>query len=307
MTSRRDLGRIPGFTRVSPRLGELDPEALEALLEEDLDAGLVLLAELTGAVDSELASMARRIAGEIILRIGSERPRAPFMGFSGLAPAPAGPEGDIDFDSSLDAVVRAAATGRIPAVDELVSRRWSGPDRSVALVVDRSGSMGGARLSTAALAASALAHRAPRRYAVLAFAGDVTVIKGSDEDRTPAEVVDDLLALRGHGSTDLALALVAAHRELGGYESQLREATGRSGPTGAVGRSARSLVVLLSDCRHNGSGDPEREALWPEHLAVVAPAGDAGEARAFAFKVGGSCAEVSGPSDLVGALNGLLG
>lgn len=240
---------------------------------------------MTGAVDPALRAHARRLAGRVIVRCAREGP-ARGAGAGRLAPAPFDPDGELDLEASVEAIAAAAAEGRRPEPTDLTARRWRRPTGSVALVVDRSGSMGGARLATAALAAAAVAWRVPDRHAVLTFAADVTVVKGLDERRASAQVVDDLLALRGHGSTDLALAVRAAG-------SELAPAPGR-----------RTLLVL-SDCRHNAPGrapDPS----WADRVLVVAPAEDAAAARAFAASAGGRCAEVRGPSQVPGALAALL-
>ncbi len=77
-----------------------------------------------------------------------------------------------------------------------------------------------------------------------------------------------MLALRGHGTTDLAGALHAAGRQLA-----------RSG-------AGRKITVLLSDCRATEPGDVVAAASALDELAIVAPAGDAEEADALAAAVG---------------------
>src|SRR5690606_22756904 len=52
--SRRDLERNEHFDEVSPEVGELDEDAFRELAEDDLDAALTLLADLTGATDERL-------------------------------------------------------------------------------------------------------------------------------------------------------------------------------------------------------------------------------------------------------------
>ena len=76
-------------------------------------------------------------------------------------------------------------------------RAWAKPGTALCLVVDRSGSMGGERLATAAVAAAAVAWRAPDDYSVLAFGRDVVAVKSQDVFRPPERVVDDLLSVAG--------------------------------------------------------------------------------------------------------------
>jgi uncharacterized protein with von Willebrand factor type A (vWA) domain len=82
------------------------------------------------------------------------------------------------------------------------------------LVVDRSGSMGGEPLATAALAAAAVASREPNDYSVVMFSNESVVVKSQDAFRESADVVDRVLSLRGFGTTDLAGALRAAREQL---------------------------------------------------------------------------------------------
>ncbi|HXW34368.1 MAG TPA: vWA domain-containing protein [Acidimicrobiales bacterium] len=288
-TSRRDLERNPHFLRLSPAPGELDTAALDSMVDEDPGTALTVLTEATGAVDPRLRELARRLAGRVIVRLTENRLRSSGeRGTGKIVLGRAGTEGDVDLDASLDAIADAKAAGRPVSLEDLAVRRWARPRSAIAVVVDRSGSMGGDRLANAALAASVVAMRAPGDHAVLAFAGDVTVVKGIDEDATIERVVDDLLSLRGHGSTDLALALYAARAQL------------------ARSSASRRIAVVLSDCRHNCGGEPLTEARWFDQMLVVAPAGDSEEARAFAASCGAKVAEVAGPTAIPETLVQLL-
>ena len=156
------------------------------------------------------------------------------------------------------------------------------------LAVDRSGSMGGDRLAAAAVAAAAVAWRAPGDYSVIAFSNDVVVIKAQNVWRSPEVVVDDLLTLRGHGLTDMTLALRAARAQL------MRS------------KAARRLVILLSDCRPTAGSDPVGEARSVDELFVVAPSGDSEEGEALACASGGRCATLDGPSGIPAVFSQLL-
>ncbi len=164
---------------------------------------------------------------------------------------------------------------------------WTRPDTALCLAVDRSGSMQGARLATAAVAAAAVVLRAPQDASVLAFSGAAVVVSSQRDARDPEEVVDDLLTLRGAGVTDLALALRCA-------DDQLARST-----------AARRVAVVLSDCRATTGGDAleAAAALWAtDELVVLAPADDAEDARSFAAASGTRLVEVTGPSDVARAL-----
>ena len=148
--------------------------------------------------------------------------------------------------------------------------------------------MGGRPLATAALAAAAVATRAEHDYAVLSFGSDVVAPKAMWETRSDEDVIDRVLALRGHGTTDVAGALLAAGE-------QLR----RSAAT-------RRICVLLSDCRATEPGDVVAAARSLDELMIVAPDGDSAEAAELAEAVGARWTTVSGPMSVVEAFGRLL-
>jgi Mg-chelatase subunit ChlD len=286
-TSRAALARNRTFREVSPEPGVFDEAAFAEALDRDPDAALSLLAELTAATDVALREVARRLAGRVAVRLASGGP-ARSRGVGRLQRARWQPGADVDLDRSIDRLaLRSVAP---PSIDDLDAVRWGRPSVALSLVVDRSGSMGGPRLAAAALAAAVLSFRAPDDWSALAFSDDVVVVRSQDDARPVDVVVDELLALRGHGTTDLALALRAARLQL------------------ARSSAARRVVVLLSDGRATAGDDPvaEARALGGE-LVVLAPAGDADDARALAGAAGGRCAELAGPSSVPAALAAALG
>ena len=199
--------------------------------------------------------------------------------------------GDLDLDASLDTLVASRLAGVPPDVDDLRAQVWARPGRAVCLLVDRSGSMRGEALATAALAAAAVAFGAPDDHSVVAFGADAVVLRAQDVPKEPGLVVDDLLALRGHGTTDLALAFEAARRQL------------------ARSTAPERLVVLLSDCRATAGGghlEAAADLAASGRLVVVAPAADADAARSFAASVGASLTTVAGPAEIPAAFAALL-
>ena len=269
---------------MSPGLGELDETAFETALTQDPDAALALLADMSAATDEQLRALARRLAGRVTVRLTRSGPVVR-RGVGRLRRAPLQPGGDLDVDASLDALLLAAASGQPPAPEDLRGTVWSRPDVALSLVVDVSGSVGGSRLATAALAAAAVALRAPEDHSVVVFRDKALVVKAQDVRRAPGDVVQDLLRLRGHGLTDLAVGLDAAR-------AQLERSTAR-----------RKVVVLLSDGRPTAGPDPLPYARRLDELVVVSPADDAVEARALAAAVGARLSLLRGPSDVPRALH----
>ena len=281
--SRRDLARHDNFEQVSPEVGELDESAVDEQMQENPDEMLGMLADLTGATDPKLRDLARRLAGRLMLDIanrGRSRPR----GIGRMEEQPYRPDaGDIDIDASLDAL-NELRHGVAPDEQGLRIRGWRKPGTALCLLVDRSGSMGGKPLATSAVAAAAVASRNPDDYSVLAFGKDVVVAKSQDVPKPAEKVVNDVLTLRGFGTTDLAGALKVASLQL--HRS----------------RAGRRVAVLLSDCRATVEGDVESAAAAVEELVIVAPLDDHDEARALAGRVGARLVLIGGPSEVPEAL-----
>jgi Mg-chelatase subunit ChlD len=197
--------------------------------------------------------------------------------------------GDIDLDASMEEIIGARAERRAVDADELKVRGWVRPSTAIALLVDRSGSMGGKPLATSAMAAAAVAWRSPEDYSVIAFGKDVVVAKSQNSTKSGEQVVNDVLSLRGFGTTDLAGALRAAGEQL------------------SRTRAGRRITVVLSDCRATVEGDVVAAARSLEEVVILAPAGDDAEARVLAGQVGARLAVIDGPTDVPGALREVLG
>jgi len=285
-TSRRELSRNPRFEQVSPEVGELDESAVEEGMRDDPDEMLAMLADLVGATDRRLRELAKRLAGKLFIDIARRGPVRP-RGVGVLRELPYRPDGgDLDIDASMEAILE----GRGATIDaeRLRVRGWVRPSTALCLLVDRSGSMGGKPLATAALAAAAVSSRSPEDYSVLAFGKHVVVAKGQLTPKSSDLVVTDVLSLRGFGTTDLAGALRVAGEQL------------------SRSRAGRKVTVLLSDCRATVDGDPVAAAAALTELVIVAPEADCDEAMAFATRTGARCLTISGPSQVADALTRAL-
>jgi magnesium chelatase subunit D len=284
--------RHPAFEDVSPELGELDVEAFDAALTADPEAAAALLADLAVATDAALRAAARRLAGRVFIRLGRIGP-ARARGTRRLGPA-RGDAGDLDLDRTLDRW-DPTVSGR-PDPDDLVTRTWIAHRRAVCLLVDTSGSMEGLAVALAAVAASGVVLAAENagatlEPAVLAFGAGVRVLQRQGVRRPPEELIGDLVALRGHGTTDLAAGLREASTQLAGAVADER------------------LVVLLSDCLHTAGDDPAEALAGIDRLHVLVPLGGAeatAAASALAARGGGTMQQVRRLAEIAPALTRVL-
>lgn len=253
-SARRTVGRTelaarhPSFSAVSPEVGRLDESAFAELLAADPDATVTLLADLARATDRDLRAAARRLAARVFFRLGSAGQK-PARGTRRLGPSRA--EGDLDLDQTLD-----RWSGHWPPEShELVTRSWHAHRRALCLLIDNSGSMSGLAVAIAAVAAASVVLAADGRLApaIIAFSGDVTVLQAQGSRRPLTELVGDLVALRGHGVTDLAAALRTAAVQLAGATAEER------------------VAVLLSDCLRTAGGDPALALAGISRLHVLCP------------------------------------
>lgn len=272
---------------MSPEVGELDEAMVDELMQEKPDEILGLLADLTGATDPKLRALAQRLAGRLMLDMGS-RGRTRPRGIGKMVEQPYRPDaGDIDIDASLDAIAESRVGSAIDP-ERLRIRGWRKPGTAFCLLLDRSGSMGGEPLATSAVATAAIASRNPDDYSVIAFSKDLIITKSQDVPKSSEKVINDILTLRGHGTTDLAGALKVAQQQL------------------ARSRAGRRITILLSDCRATVEGDAVAAAQGLEELIVIAPFEDHDEATVFASQCGARLATVNGPSEIPSVLAHVL-
>jgi Mg-chelatase subunit ChlD len=283
---RHELSRHARFAEISPEVGVLDEEAMSRALASD-PAAFELLAAMTSATDERLRAAALRLSSRIVLDRARAGPAA-MRGSSRLRPVRGAADGDLDLDATIDGVAEARGQGRPVTLDDLTTVHWARPRTAFAVVVDRSGSMTGARLAAAATVAAACALRAPAEHAVLAFAATAEVIRPLVSDVTPAAVAERLLRLRGHGVTRLADALQAAGAQLAGARAQ------------------RQVVILLSDCRSTDDDDTVETARALPELIILAPADDHEQAAHLAELAGARWAALAHPLEAAAALDRLL-
>ena len=287
MVSRQQMTAIEHFDELSPEVGELDEHVMDRLLADSPDKAVSLLVTLGDAVDPELRAKARRVAERIVIDI-ARRGRAAQGKVGRLRSLPLRDGGDLDVDAAVESL--AESGGSLVDADMLRVIDWERPDTAVCLVIDRSGSMKGEALASAALAAAAVALRAPEFHAVIAFSGTAEVVRSmvTSAHASADGVVDAVLSLKGHGTTNVSDGLRAAITE--------HEAA----------RCGRHLTVLLSDCRDRAIDEAVPFAQSLEELVIVSPADDIADAQCFADVTGAAVVGVEGPHDVARALDEVL-
>jgi len=283
---RHELSRHARFAEISPEVGVLDERAMSRALAED-PAVFELLAAMTNATDERLRAAAIRLGSSIVLE-RARGGRVTMRGISRLRSVRGAADGDLDIDASIEGISAARAQARPVALDDLTTLHWARAQTAFAVVVDRSGSMNGARLAAAATVAAACALRAPREHAVLSFAASVDLIRPLASDIAPGVVAERLLRLRAHGITRLSDALKAAGEQL------------------APARARRRVVILLSDCRATDDDDTLQTARALPELIILAPADDHEQAAQLAGLAGARWAALADPLDAAGTLDDLL-
>jgi Mg-chelatase subunit ChlD len=283
---RHELSRHARFAELSPEVGVLDERAMSQALAED-PAVFELLAVMTNATDARLRAAAIRLGSSIVLE-RARGGRVTMRGISRLRPVRGAADGDLDIDASIEDISAARSQARPVGLQDLTTLHWARAHTAFAVVVDRSGSMNGARLAAAATVAAACALRAPREHAVLSFAASVDLIRPLASDIAPGVVAERLLRLRGHGITRLSDALQAAGEQL------------------APARARRRVVILLSDCRATDDDDTLETARALPELIILAPADDHEQAARLADLAGARWAALANPLDAAATLDDLL-
>ena len=119
--------------------------------------------------------------------------------------------------------------------------------------------MQGLAVALAAVAAAGVivaneAGREKLQPSVLTFSAGVQVLQAQGVRRPPEDLLSELVALRGHGITDLAAGAARGVRAAGAAVADER------------------MVVLLSDCLHTAGDDPADALAGIDRLHVLVPA-----------------------------------
>lgn len=287
--SRRELElRHPEFGDVAPESTGVDEEAFERMLAARPEQALPMLAEMARATDPGLRRAAAALASRVFVRAG--RVGAPTRRATRRLHWRVGADGgDVDLERTIE-----RAGGRPIDRASIVTRDWYGTRRDLTLLIDHSGSMTGAALAGSALAAAVVSLAAGRDGAcrVIGFADDARTLYDSTRDPSPTIAVERVLALEGHGRTNLAGALRAA-----------------AAPPGPSSRPDARDTLVLSDCIAT-TGDAPASALsglGRVHVLNPSVEDEAGRAgRLLARRGHGRFEDVADVTRIASALNRVL-
>ena len=218
----------PGFTDESASL--VTPEADDAQVDPAVRARARQIASRLAVPRARRDVTSRRGSGDL----GS----LPYRGGSD----------EIDLDRTIEVL----AEHPVPEDEDIIVRDRLRTRRSVALLIDVSGSMKGERVQTAAATVGALAGQLQHDdLAVIAFWSDAAILLELGAPVKPMELLDTILRIPARGLTNVAFPLELAAKQLARTPA----------------RDAR--VVLLSDCVHNAGPDPRPLAARLPRLDVL--------------------------------------
>jgi len=259
--SAEDIRRDnPAAREVLTESEEFDRAAFGDLYERDEEAALSLLGDLwPNAADEELRELTRRMALRIVIRLARQNPTAS-AGRGRLRPARYRFDSD---DLDLDRTLEEIAGKPYPEYDDFWVTERVRTRRAYALLLDVSGSMRGTKMMHAALAAGSLARNVPDDdLAVILFWRDAAVVKGATQQKPFARLLDDILAARARGLTNLRLGLEVGLREL--ERTSTRE----------------KVAIVFTDAMHNVGEDPLPMAERYPTLHVIGTSLERGRVRA---------------------------
>jgi Mg-chelatase subunit ChlD len=240
-----------------------------------------------GTVDPVLRERVRQVAEQLAIRRRGHHRTAP-----GSGPARSVPWRDNGDDVDIERTVENLIGRRSVATDDIVVRVPHHRHRSVALLVDASGSMKGEKALLAAAAVGALtAELREDELTVVAFWKDAAVLTSRSRQASAAAVLEDLVALPVEGLTNVHVGLHVAALEL------------------ARSSAPERMAILLSDAVHNAGPDPRTEVSKLPRLHVLLQVdGEHDEALGvdLARLGGGRLAAVRSASDVAAALNRLF-
>ncbi|MBI4491981.1 MAG: AAA family ATPase [Chloroflexi bacterium] len=283
----RDIVRDhPAARSVLTEEGRFDPEAFRDLYQADEQAALSLLGDLwPNAPEEHLRELTRRLALRIVIKLARRNPTTnPGKGKLRSVRYHFNSD-DLDLDRTLEEL----AGKPYPEYEDFWVRERIRARRTYVLVLDVSGSMRGAKLMHAALAAASLARNIRNDdYAVALFWRDAAVLKGATQEKPLPRLLDEILSVHARGLTNLRLGLEVGLRELD------RTA------------SLEKIGLIFTDGMHNLGEDPLPIAARYPRLHVIGTSLEDSRVRAcqdLAARGRGKCVFINELADIPAAVS----
>ncbi len=263
-----------------------DLEAFRELYARDQEEGLALLGALWPAASDEmLRELTRRLALRIVMKLARRDPTAN-PGKGKLRPVRYRfNSDDLDLDRTLEEIAGKA----YPEYDDFWVMERVRARQAYVLLLDVSGSMNGLKLMHAALAAGSLARNIREDdFGVVLFWRDAAVLKGETQEKPLARLLDDILAIRARGLTNLRLGLEVGLRELTRSPAQ------------------EKIGILFTDGMHNLGDDPLPMAARYSRLHVIGTSLDESRVQAcqeLAAQGHGRCVFIQSVDDIAPAIS----
>jgi MoxR-like ATPase/Mg-chelatase subunit ChlD len=285
----RSAGEIrrdhPAAREVLTEDEQFDREAFRELYERDEEAGISLLGDLwPNAADEELRELTRKLALKIVIQRSRQSPTAS-PGRGKLRPMRYRFNSDnLDLDRTLEEI----AGKPYPEYSDFWVTERVRARRTYVLLLDVSGSMRGTKMMYAALAAASLARNiTDDDFSVVLFWRDAAVVKGVTQQKPFARLLDDILAARARGLTNLRLGLEVGLREMERSTTQ------------------EKVAIVFTDALHNVGEDPLPVAERYPVLHVIGTSLEEGRVRAcqeLAERGRGRCVFVEHMEDIPAAV-----
>ena len=265
---------------------QLDMEAFSELYQRDEQEALATLSDLWPALpEQDLRELTRQLALRIVIKLSRHNPTvAPGRGKLRSVRYHFNSD-DIDLDRTLEEI----AGKPYPEYEDFWVVERVRARRTYVLLLDVSGSMRGAKLVNAAVAAGALARNIEDDdFAVVLFWRDAAVLKGAPQEKPVGRLLDDILSVRARGLTNLRLGLEVGLRELERTSTQ------------------EKIGIIFTDGIHNIGEDPMPIAAKYPRLHVIGTSVEDSRVRAcqdLAAQGHGRCVFINDLEDIPAAMS----
>ena len=222
---------------------------------QEADKGNIKVAnlffQLRGVLDEKRRTLFRLMAARTVIRV-SIGLAGQKIGGNILKKTEYRPEVDFDLEATIERIIDVGALN-LRSTTEIVGIERIEREKNGVLIMDVSGSVSGDRNVMAAIATAIAAHNLrDDSYGIVVFSDDAVVIKSVTEQKSPLQVIEEILDLAPTGFTNIESGLKAGLTEL----NRIRGATIK-------------WAILITDGNYNRGCDPTLIAARYPRLHVI--------------------------------------